>query len=238
MELNVLAWCRDILKLFSNIIVRRRIVMYKKILFVLFVFLLIAASSPVNAALVGYWPFAEGAGTTVVDGSGNGHDGTITGTPTWVDGPTGYGKALQFGTAGSTVVICGVWDTTTGGTNVSGTAWVKMSSTGGAQYEGIVANRNTNTDQSWALETYNTGNGFYFGAAGAGGGTHYGGTQIPIGTWAFLSFTFDGSTVRLYLNGAQVSTGTAALATIKLVHRSELVHLKVPVINLKVLLMK
>lgn len=41
-------------------------------------------SAPLNG-LVGYWPFNEGEGATVYDLSGNSHDGTISGTPTWVN---------------------------------------------------------------------------------------------------------------------------------------------------------
>ena len=42
--------------------------------------------------LVAGWSFDEGAGGTVKDGSGNGHDGTLLPTPSWVDGK--HGKAL------------------------------------------------------------------------------------------------------------------------------------------------
>jgi hypothetical protein len=43
--------------------------------------------------LVGYWKFDMGTGSTAVDSSGHGYDGTIT-DPTWVDGK--IGKALDF----------------------------------------------------------------------------------------------------------------------------------------------
>ena len=49
----------------------------------------------ITANLVGYWPFDEGSWTVAHDASGNGHDGTLVGGPTWVDGVVG--KCLSFG---------------------------------------------------------------------------------------------------------------------------------------------
>ncbi len=49
---------------------------------------------PVKASsVVGWWKFDEGSGTTTLDSSGNGNDGTIYGA-TWIAGK--YGNALQF----------------------------------------------------------------------------------------------------------------------------------------------
>jgi hypothetical protein len=36
-----------------------------------------------SSALQGYWKMNDGSGTTAVDSSGNGNDGTLTGGPTW-----------------------------------------------------------------------------------------------------------------------------------------------------------
>ena len=44
--------------------------------------------------LAAWWELDDGAGTTVVDGSGNGHDGQTFGDPAWVAGM--YGTALEF----------------------------------------------------------------------------------------------------------------------------------------------
>ena len=44
--------------------------------------------------LAGYWPFEEGKGNEVNDQSGNGNNGTISGSVKWVDGQVG--KALEF----------------------------------------------------------------------------------------------------------------------------------------------
>ncbi|MHC4656870.1 MAG: LamG domain-containing protein, partial [Planctomycetota bacterium] len=47
-----------------------------------------------NPDLVGWWMFDDGAGTTALDSSGNGNDGTLVGGPVWVTGQ--IDGALQF----------------------------------------------------------------------------------------------------------------------------------------------
>jgi hypothetical protein len=44
--------------------------------------------------LVAHWKMDEGSGNIVVDSSGNGHDGTLNGTATWMTGQ--FGLALHF----------------------------------------------------------------------------------------------------------------------------------------------
>jgi len=46
---------------------------------------------PSDEHLVGYWAFDDGSGTVAVDGSGNGLNGTLVGTPAWVAGVVGTG---------------------------------------------------------------------------------------------------------------------------------------------------
>ena len=57
-----------------------------------------------HPGLVGWWRFDEGTGNTAKDSSQYGNDGTIYGTPTWVNGK--YGKALSFDGANN-YVNCG-----------------------------------------------------------------------------------------------------------------------------------
>ena len=51
-------------------------------------------------SVVGLWRFNEASGTTALDSSGLGHDGTLTGEngdlPVRVTGQAGFGGALQF----------------------------------------------------------------------------------------------------------------------------------------------
>jgi hypothetical protein len=69
--------------------------MCKKIIYLLSSVLVLVLVSNVSAGLVAHWQFDEGSGTTAVDSSGNGHDGTLLGDPQWVAGMIGSG-ALSF----------------------------------------------------------------------------------------------------------------------------------------------
>jgi hypothetical protein len=51
-------------------------------------------TSPASADLVGWWRFDDGSGTTAVDSSGNGNDGTLNGGALWVAGQ--LGGAIEF----------------------------------------------------------------------------------------------------------------------------------------------
>jgi hypothetical protein len=56
--------------------------------------LVLGLAGSVSADLIGHWRFDEGSGTVAYDSSGNGHDGTIYGSPSWVSGVGG--NALEF----------------------------------------------------------------------------------------------------------------------------------------------
>ena len=51
-------------------------------------------ANPADDGLVGYWSFDEGTGKKTVDASGNGLDGEFSGAPKWVEGK--FGSALEF----------------------------------------------------------------------------------------------------------------------------------------------
>ncbi len=187
--------------------------MCKKFVYLSCILLVLSLTSVSMADLVAYYSMDEGSGDAIADGSGNGHDGTITGTPTWDQGNSG--SAVLFGTQGSGVANCGEWDTTAPNNALTVCLWVKMAANG-AQYQGIICNRNGNADQNWGLETGSTG-GFYFGSAGAGGATAYGlGTLSTSGTtWQHLAITCDGTTVTAYVDGVQSGSGAATFSANK-----------------------
>ncbi|MBT5532817.1 LamG domain-containing protein, partial [Candidatus Poribacteria bacterium] len=53
--------------------------------------------------LIAYWDFDENSGNTASDRTGNGHDGELVGKPEWVEGP--FGSALRFDDAGEYVLV-------------------------------------------------------------------------------------------------------------------------------------
>jgi hypothetical protein len=75
--------------------------MFKKLIYFVSFVLVLSIVGNASADLVVHWGFDEGSGSMVHDASGNGHDGTINGTPQWVPGIAG--GALHFD--GSTYVV-------------------------------------------------------------------------------------------------------------------------------------
>ena len=82
-----------------------------------------AKSQDVTSGLVGYWKFDDGSGTTAVDSSGSGNNGTLTGGPTWTTGR--INGALSFNGSSTEVdTNKSVLDTSQ---SYSVSAWVQLS---------------------------------------------------------------------------------------------------------------
>jgi hypothetical protein len=70
--------------------------------------LLLTGPGAARGALIAYWPFSEGSGTTTADASGNGHAGTLSGAgtgaaPTWDTANGRFGTALEFNTPSTSI---------------------------------------------------------------------------------------------------------------------------------------
>ncbi|MFV1982501.1 MAG: hypothetical protein ACC657_03095, partial [Thiohalomonadales bacterium] len=75
-----------------------------------------------------YWNFDEGTGTTIVDGSGNGNDGTFVNEPTWYTAGR-HGGAIDFDGGNDYITVpdsIGVNPTAA----ISVEAWVRSDSSG------------------------------------------------------------------------------------------------------------
>ena len=57
-----------------------------------------SASTAFAQTLVGHWKMDEGSGAAVVDSSGTGNSGTLTGNPTWVTGKDGLALSVDGNT--------------------------------------------------------------------------------------------------------------------------------------------
>ncbi|MCH7919680.1 MAG: LamG domain-containing protein, partial [Planctomycetes bacterium] len=112
----------------------------KRIDFVSLVLVLITVGSA-SADLVAHWEFNEGSGSVAHDTSGNGHDGTINGTPQWVPGK--IRGALEFDGSNYVDIASGV---TSLSDSFTITAWIKTSRIGMC----IVSKSDSNT--SWASQ--------------------------------------------------------------------------------------
>lgn len=162
--------------------------------------------------LVAHWKFDEGAGETVADASGNGNNGTIMGA-VWTDGVKG--AALQFDGVSSYVRV-----PDSPSLNITSAmtieAWIRSNSTDGAR---VIVSKWDDANSTWSyiFKDHNDTDTLRIELSKD---IHAdlidlpGTNAIPLGEWAHVAVTFEGTTVRLYLNGVLDAEGTTTGGTI------------------------
>jgi hypothetical protein len=162
------------------------------------------ASITVSAApsgLVAAYAFSETSGNGVTDASGSGNNGTLSGATRTASGK--YGRALSFDGTNDRVNIAdsSSLDLTNGMTIE---AWVRPSSLGG--WDTVVLKEQPGS-LVYALYA-NTGPGPASGEVETSAGyfTQYAVGSLPLDTWTHLASTYDGTTLRLYINAAEVGS--------------------------------
>ncbi len=166
----------------------------------------IAVSDP---NLVGWWKFDEGAGSLVVDWSGRGGHGIISGGTQWVDGFDG-GALNLLGLDGYVTLPIGPIIGSLGSTTM--TTWVNFSNAGGAWQRIFDFGSNT-TAYMFLTPRTGTAGPMRFGMTTGGGGAAEqmvtAPSTLPSG-WHHVAVVIDAATrgMQLYLDGAVVATGS------------------------------
>src|SRR5262249_10072322 len=158
----------------------------------------VTVSNQAPSGLVLALGFNEGSGTTAGYAAGNGHTGVVTGA-TWTSSGR-YGGALSFNGTNALVTVADAASLhLTSGMTLE--AWVDPS---------VVTS-------AWRDVIYKGNDNYYLEGTSDQGGKPalgstispspvYGSAALAAGTWTHLAATYDGSTLRLYVNGTQVAS--------------------------------
>ena len=152
-------------------------------------------TSEVGAELVGWWRLDDGSGTTAVDSSGAGNDGTITGDPKWTAGKVG--GALTFD-GGDYVTASGVTDIQPESLTLM--TWVRFDSVEGGRQDYL----SKDDDYAFSLHEGAADQKTHGIVTSAGDwSVVHGDTVVETDTWYHSAMTYDSGTqmLLLYLDG-------------------------------------
>ncbi|MBV9255348.1 MAG: hypothetical protein JO054_14040, partial [Actinobacteria bacterium] len=168
------------------------------------------------SAPLAWWRLGETSGTTAADASGNGHAGTYVGSPSLsqtgaISGDTD--KAVKFNGTSQSVTTSGVPDFA-GAAPFSLEAWVKPATTDTGNPRILAKETSSGTHQGYLLYLHNNTVNFQrYDTAGAAD-TATTASAIPTTSFSHLVATYDGATMRIYVNGvlsaSQASTRSMA----------------------------
>jgi hypothetical protein len=167
----------------------------------------LATTAPVPSTLVGHWPMDEGTGTTIADVSDYGNDGTLLGGATWTPGVTGSAILLDGTDDYGLVPDAASLDVTDA---ITLAAWIRPGRIG-TQY--LVKKATQGGTDGYELSLSGSGLPFVrFNQSTSGNDYRVDGlTTYPTDgtTWMHLAATYDGSTIRIYVDGQEENTAAA-----------------------------
>ncbi len=164
-----------------------------------------APAGPVLAGLAAAYNFDDGTGTIARDATGRGHDGSIL-SATWSTSGK-FGGALSFDGTNDLVTVppSSELDFTSGATLEAWVhpaqalnGWATIIHHGVDDYFLHASNDSAAMHPAYGISA--SGGVFWISAP----------ASIPVGAWTHLAATYDGTSLRLYMNGVQVGNGTAS----------------------------
>ncbi len=158
-----------------------------------------------SAGPIAAYSFDEGGGTTLTDFSRAGNSGVISGA-TWVPGGGKFSGALFFDGENDWVTVNDA-DTLDLSSTLTLEAWIYPTNV--TDWRSILVKEQEGQPSAYGLFA---ANGLAPSPAGKVYLTNgvnerlYGAAPLARNTWSHIAFTYDGETMRFYLNGAQVSS--------------------------------
>lgn len=194
-------------KRFSFLEILRRYVGMPVLLSLVVLFSLKVTSDAVAKSLLLDLKFDEGSGTIAVDASGNGNNGTLMGNAVWAWDSGFSGSAVQFD--GIDDYIETVSSTSLGPTDITVTAWFKLTSGITSTYQTLIG---YNWWGKWGRLRITGNNALDWWFYDSNTVQHRLLTVPPLSpdTWYQAAITFDkaSQTAKLYLDGIKVASKT------------------------------
>ncbi|HSZ69880.1 MAG TPA: LamG domain-containing protein [Solirubrobacteraceae bacterium] len=177
------------------------------------ILLTVAAPAGADFLPVGAWSFNEGRGTVARDYSGHHNEGTLEGLAAWTRGR--FQSAIAFNGGAAVVQVPDSASLEPAAVSVS--AWVNSSASPGIYRYVVAKGANGCSAASYGLYTGSDGGLEFYASTNDGLSwtvSPDAGQGVWNGQWHNVVGTYDGSTLRLYVDGQQVGSGTPDTAPI------------------------